>query len=98
MIEFKVPEVRDYGSELFIGLEFDGRILLCVVTRISVRLTLADCARGIGAQEARNSGKKTPASIEFVCGAEPNVLNGNNMQGRALYARIAECSSLSVYA
>ena len=83
---------------LFVGLEFDGRILLCVVTRISARLTLADCARGIGAQEARNSGKKTLVPIELVCRAEPSVLNGNDIQGRALYARIAERSSLSLYA
>ena len=49
------------------------------MTRVSARLTLEDCARGIGAQEARNSGKKTPVSIELVCRAEPSVLNGNDM-------------------
>ena len=51
------------------------------MTRFSARLAVVDCARGIGAQEARNSGKKTPVSIELVCRAEPNVLNGNDMQG-----------------
>ena len=68
------------------------------MTRSSARLAVVDCAWGIGAQEARNSGKKTPVSMELVCRAEPNVLNGNDMQGRALYAGIVECSSLSVYA
>ena len=79
-------------------MEFDGQILLCVVTRSSARLAVVDCARGIGAQEARNSGKKTHVSMELVCRAEPNGLNWNDMQGRALYAGIVGCSSLFVYA
>ena len=43
------------------------------MTRVSVRLTLEDCAWGIGAQKAQNSGKRTLVPIELVCRAEPNV-------------------------
>ena len=46
----------------------------CVVTRISSRLGLEDCARDRGAWEARDTGKKTTVPIELVCRAGPYVI------------------------
>ena len=37
---------------------------MCVVTRSLERLGLEDCARGLGASEPRDTGKRTVAPVE----------------------------------
>ena len=49
----------------------------CVVTRVSARLRLGDCARDIGAWKARDTGKKTIVPIEL------------ELQGTTLYDCVA---------
>ena len=38
----------------------------CIVTRVSARFGLGDCARDIGAWKARDTGKKTTVPVELV--------------------------------
>ena len=54
----------------------------CVVTRVSARLGLGDCARDIGAWKALDTGKKTIVPIELV------------LQGTTLYDYVAGRSPL----